>query len=121
MAWNFSGDKPIYAQIVDAITVEVISGKYRPGYRLETVRELAVIAGVNPNTMQRALAALEDTGLIFTKRGDGRYVTEDTQRIDHARAEYVTRCCDGLVATLRGIGLSDESALSAFHISLEKE
>ena len=77
MAWNLDADKPIYAQLVEIIQMQIISGQYRAGDRLPSVRELAAEASVNPNTMQKALAELERNGLIYTQRTSGRMVTED--------------------------------------------
>ena len=59
MAWSFNGERPIYAQLVDALQTRIVTGFYPPGTRLDSVRDLAAEAAVNPNTMQRALAELE--------------------------------------------------------------
>ena len=91
MSWSFSNDKPIFQQIADIIILKIISGEYPPGYRLETVRDLALIAGVNPNTMQRALSFAEESGIIYVRRGEGRYVTEDTEIISALKNEYVLK------------------------------
>ena len=64
MAWNLTSDRPIFIQIVDRISADIISGKYRPGEKLPSVRDLAGEAAVNPNTMQKALGELERTGLV---------------------------------------------------------
>ena len=71
MAWSFSTDRPIFQQIADIIVLKIISGEYPPGYRLNAVRDLALEAGVNPNTMQRALTTAEDGGIIYVRRGEG--------------------------------------------------
>lgn len=81
MHWHFRNDQPIYAQLIDQITLAVLSGAFPPGERLPGVRELATQAGVNPNTMQRAMAQLESTGLIYTQRTAGRFVTDETEII----------------------------------------
>ena len=77
MSWSFDETRPLFQQIVERITVDVVSGKYKAGDKLPSVREYAVEAGVNPNTMQKALSALEESGLIVTYRNSGRYVTEN--------------------------------------------
>ena len=66
MNWSLRGDAPIYAQLVEQIKQEIVSGSFPPGQRLPSVRDLATEAGVNPNTMQRALAELERDGLVYT-------------------------------------------------------
>ena len=78
MDWRFTDDRPIWLQLTEQLTRRIITGVYPPGSRLPPVRELAAQAGVNPNTMQRALAQLEQDGLAFADRTAGRLVTEDT-------------------------------------------
>lgn len=85
MSWSFSGGKPIYAQLVEQIQIRIVTGGYPPGARIPTVRELAQEAAVNPNTMQRALSELESSGLVYSQRTSGRYVTEDAKRISALR------------------------------------
>lgn len=77
MAWILNSDRPIYAQIVEKIQKQIVSGFYKPGDKLPSVRDLASIASVNPNTMQKAFAELERSGLVITQRTSGRFVTED--------------------------------------------
>ena len=119
MAWTFSSDKPIFQQLVDIISTDIVSGKYKPGEKLQPVRELAVTAGVNPNTMQRALAAIEEAGLIYTKRGDGRYVSEETSVVDRALSEYVGKSVKDFVVALKGLGLDGAKILDAVKKELE--
>ena len=85
MNWSLRGDAPIYAQLVDQIKQEIVSGGFPPGQRLPSVRDLATEAGVNPNTMQRALAELERDGLVYSQRTAGRFVTEDKLMIEQAK------------------------------------
>ena len=107
MAWSFSYDKPIFMQLVDRITLDIISGKYSPGDRLPTVRDFSIEAGVNPNTVQRALSEVENTGLIVTKRGDGRYVTTEQDIIRKVRIRTVEELTSRFVYSLRSYGLDD--------------
>ena len=72
MQWSFSNDLPIYSQLIGQIKVGIVSGVFPPGERLPSVRDLATEAGVNPNTMQRALAELERDGLVYSQRTAGR-------------------------------------------------
>ena len=74
MEWRFNGGAPIYTQIVDAVKLAIVSGELPPGARLQGVRELALEAGVNPNTMQRALSELEREGLVYSVRTAGRQI-----------------------------------------------
>ena len=82
MPWNLNSDRPIFIQIIEKIQMDIISGAYRPGDKLPSVRELAQEASVNPNTMQKALSELERTGLVYSQRTSGRFITEDTIMID---------------------------------------
>ena len=77
MSEQFDSSRPIYAQLVERLKARILAGTYPPGGHLDSVRDLAAAAGVNPNTMQRALAQLEADGLVVTNRTAGRTVTED--------------------------------------------
>ena len=85
MEWKLEEGRPIYAQLVEQIQMQIASGQYAPGGKLPSVRELAAEAAVNPNTMQKAFAELERGGLIITQRTNGRTVTEDQERIREVR------------------------------------
>lgn len=85
MGWTFEGDQPIYAQLVYQIERKIVSGIYAPGVQLPTVRAFAAETGVNPNTIQRALAELEQIGLIQTQSTSGKFVTLDADIIHDIR------------------------------------
>ena len=72
MNWKFSGDRPVYQQIMENIRGAVLRGELPPGGKIPSVRDLAAEAQVNPNTMQRALAELERDGLVYSQRTTGR-------------------------------------------------
>ena len=89
MPWTLDDTRPIYLQLEDIIKSKIIAGIYKPGQKLPSVRELAAEAAVNPNTMQKVLAELERSGLVYTQRTSGRYITEDTaimQNLKHQLA-----------------------------------
>ena len=110
MKWQFSNDAPIYSQLIAQIKVGIVSGAFPPGERLPSVRDLATEAGVNPNTMQRALAQLETEGLVRTERTSGRYVTEDTELIEQLRTEAARKLAEEFLVKMRGIGYSPARA-----------
>ena len=85
MAWNLDSDRPIYAQIVEIIQIQIVSGLYKPGDKLPSVRELAAVASVNPNTMQRAMTELEREGLLVSGGTSGRTVTENPEVLEEMR------------------------------------
>lgn len=120
MSWSFSNDKPIFQQLKDIIVLKIIKGEYPPGAKLEGVREFAVNAGVNPNTMQRALSDVEETGIIYTMRGDGRYVTDDTEKINEVRSAYVAEKIDGFLNSVGELGLDKKEILDAIQFEIEK-
>ena len=80
MAWKFNNESPIYLQIVDAIKMQIAQGILKPGDQVPAVRELAVTAGVNPNTMQKALSELEREGVLYSQRTAGRSRTACRQQ-----------------------------------------
>lgn len=119
MEWNFKNGIPIYTQIVDELTMRIASGQYSPGDKLESVRDLAMDAGVNPNTMQRALAELERRGLVFSERTSGRFVTKDENTLKELHEELAGKYFEELTDKLRKIGMSGEEIASAVKKWLE--
>jgi len=85
MKWEFRNDATIYSQLIALMKLGIASGEFKPGERVPPVRDFALQAGVNPNTMQRALTELEREGLVFSQRTAGRFVTEDAQMIDETK------------------------------------
>ena len=77
MTWEFKDNRPIYTQLVEQITLKIVSGEYKIGEKLPSVRDLASEATVNPNTMQKALAELERRGIVYSVRTSGRFITQD--------------------------------------------
>ena len=104
MAWILQSDRPIYAQLVERLKTEIVSGVYPPGGRLPSVRELAATASVNPNTMQKAFAEVERTGLIITMRTSGRIVTEDTAMINETRRELAEEQISQFLTQMNNLG-----------------
>ena len=122
MAEVFDTSRPIYAQLVERFKARILAGVYPPGGHLPSVRDLAAAAGVNPNTMQRALAQLETEGLVRTERTAGRYVTEDTALIEQLRTAAAQQIAADFLEKMRGIGYTLEQAAALLeHWSDEKE
>ena len=88
MNFEFNNNVPIYVQIVEQLKIHIISGKIKPGGRLPSVRELALMLKVNPNTLQKALQELEEIKLIYTERTNGKFVTENQKLINKYKNEY---------------------------------
>ena len=110
MNWNITAGRPVYVQLVEQLELALVAGEFPPGSRIPPVRELAADAGVNPNTMQRALAQLENEGLVRTERTAGRYVTEDRALIEQLRAEAARNLTAEFLEKMRGIGYSPAQA-----------
>ena len=108
MSWTFDNNKPIYLQIMEKIKLQIISHKLEPNQQLPTVRELASEAGVNPNTIQRALADLEREGFVYTKRTSGRFVTEDLDLILQSRKQLSEEQLQQFVTGMVELGYEKE-------------
>lgn len=120
MAWNLDADKPIYAQLVEIIQMQIVSGQYKAGDRLPSVRELAAEASVNPNTMQKALAELERNGLINTQRTSGRTVTEDNELIRQTRTQLADEYIKNFFLMMKKLGYSEEEIISLIKHAAEE-
>lgn len=111
MAWTLDSDRPIYAQLVERLKTDIVSGIYPAGTRLPSVRELAATAAVNPNTMQKAFTELERTGLIITMRTSGRMVTEDTAMIHKTRKELALEQVCLFLSQMQKLGFEKEEII----------
>ena len=95
--------------------------RFPAGSRLPSVRELAVEAAVNPNTMQRALARLEEDGLLYTQRTSGRYVTEETNRIMQAKEAMAGELIRQFIENMEKLGYTREQAMELIKRQKEEE
>lgn len=111
MDYKFSSSSPIYLQIVDIVKLNIVSGKWRSGERVQPVRDLALHFGVNPNTMQRALSELERNGLMYTERTAGRYITEDINLIKKERENMAENRINAFLDNMKAIGYSTEEII----------
>ena len=107
MEWTFRSDQPIYAQLSRHLSAAIVTGYYTPGQRLPSVRDIALDAGVNPNTVQRALAELERQKLVHSERTSGRFVTSDARVLTGLHEALSKKSFDEFADSLRKIGLSD--------------
>lgn len=108
---KFDNDKPLWTQLVDEFGRRIASGEWEAGAPIASVRVLALDLGVNPNTVQKALAELERQGLAFPARTAGRFVTSDAQRIETLQRQYATRATSAFIQQIRGLGMNREEAL----------
>ena len=91
MDFTFDNNIPIYIQLLDYLKIYLISGVFKAGDKLPSVRDFATTFKVNPNTMQKALTELEDMNLIYTERTNGKYVTKDAKLIESVKDEYAIK------------------------------
>lgn len=115
MAWQFDNSRPIYLQICEKLTYAVVSGQYPAGARFPAVRELALEAAVNPNTMQKALAELERQGILVTHRTAGRCVTEDPALIERERQALAETATDIYLSRIKQLGYDRSEAEALLH------
>lgn len=104
MAWEFESGRPIYQQVAETVRKRIINGEYPQGSRLPAVRELAMEAGVNPNTMQRALLALEESGIVYSQRTAGRFVTQDEELLEQLKYQSARKQVLFFVKQMRSLG-----------------
>ena len=119
--WRIDENRPIWGQLTEQLTEQIIAGRYEPGERMPSVRDLAAEAGVNPNTMQRAMAELEAMGLAQTNRTAGRVVTEDMERIEQMRRETAGKQVQEFIQKMRNLGLSSGDIMEAVEKQIKKE
>ena len=112
MTWSFTPDRPIYLQLQELLKLSIVSGLYPPGGKLPAVRDLALEASVNPNTVQRALTELEREGLVYAQRTSGRFVTEDETVIKKTKSELATELVDAFLEKMSAIGYSAKETAS---------
>lgn len=121
MPWNLSSERPIFSQIMERIQLDIISGRYQPGQKLPSVRELAAEAAVNPNTMQKAFSELERLGLVYSQRTSGRFITEDTTLIQHLKTELAHMQIQEFLNKMRKFGFQTQEIIELIQTLIEEE
>ena len=111
MELSFDNNIPIYIQLLEYMKIYLISGAFRAGEKLPSVREFATAFKVNPNTMQKALAELESLNLIYTERTNGKYVTKDTELITKLKDEYAICLAKTYFEGMKKIGLGHADSI----------
>jgi DNA-binding transcriptional regulator YhcF (GntR family) len=120
MTWEFDNNKPIYLQLLDILKFKIISGELPAGSKLSSVRDMAEEAGVNPNTMQKALAELERENLVYSQRTSGRFVTDDEEKIKSMREEVANIEIKSLSEVLIKLGYEKNELVAVITKSLEE-
>lgn len=121
MNWTFKEGLPIYTQLTEQIKMHIARGTFKPGEQIPPVRELAMDAGVNPNTMQRALSELEREDLLYSVRTSGRFVTESRERLDALQKSLGNSFIEDMFDNLRKLGMSNEDIIAAVQQHMKEE
>lgn len=111
MKFEFDNNIPIYIQLIEQLKIYIISGHIKPGERLPSVRDLALLTKVNPNTMQKALVELEELNLIYTERTNGKFVTNDQKLIDKLRYDYAKELSSKYFESMIKVGFDKEETI----------
>lgn len=121
MEWKFSDDIPIYQQIMDKIKQQIASGELTAGQKLPSVRDMALEAGVNPNTMQKALAELEREGLLYSQRTAGRFVAEQQEIKKGLQEEMMMEYIETFLSNMKKLGYTVEEVVELLQKYEERE
>lgn len=113
MAWKFTSDAPIYLQIMDEIKLRIAQGRLKPGDKVPAVRDLALKAGVNPNTMQKALSELEREGVLYSQRTSGRFVSDQSEANANLKNNIASKHIEAYINGMRNLGLSNDEIIDA--------
>ena len=112
LSLNFSSGRPIYLQLAEKLELSIVAGTFPPGEKLPSVRELALNAKINPNTVQKALTLLEEKHLITTDRTNGKYVTTDRELLRHVKLAIAKKHAATFLIKMNDLGLSKPEALA---------
>lgn len=111
MGFDFKNEMPIYLQIIEQIKRKIISGEYKPKSKIPSVRDFSLMYEVNPNTVQKALAELEEIKLIYTESTNGKFVTDNENIIERIKKETIKCEINKFFEVMNGFGLNNEQTL----------
>lgn len=121
MSWDIDNNKPVYIQLVEQLKSKIISGEFKAGEKIDSVRSLAEDAQVNPNTMQKALVELEREELVFSKRTSGRFVTDDKEKIKSMKKEVANEEIKNLKINLERLGFTKDEIINLVISNIKEE
>ncbi len=117
MEFSFKNDAPLYLQLANILETQIMAGHLESGQKLPSVRELALMSKTNPNTVSKALAQLEQKGLIETRRTSGKFVKPLQEVLLQNRIQKASLLCQKFLEEMRALGFSQQESLQL----LEKE
>ncbi|MCU6709566.1 GntR family transcriptional regulator [Paenibacillus sp. J5C_2022] len=112
MTIEFDNNMPIYLQIMNYMKKQIVIGKLGPGDKIESVRDLAAELQINPNTIQRTFQELEREGIVETKRGLGRYVTNEESIIMRIKKEMAGQLLEHFVMGMKELGFAKQDIIA---------
>lgn len=121
MPWELDNGRPIYLQLMERIQQDIIAGVYSEGEKLPSVRDLALAAAVNPNTMQKALSELERSGLVYSQRTSGRFITEDHTMLQKTKKELASQHIHEFFDKMNLLGIHDRQILELIQEMLKED
>lgn len=121
MVKDFQTSKPIYIQIADHLSSQIVRGEIRAGEKLSSVREMAIHSGVNPNTIQRTYSEMERMGIVETKRGQGTFVTENEQVLKVLKIRLQADIISAFVQNMKELGFSQEEMMDGLEQYFRRE
>ena len=111
MSWKLDKNRPVCPQITEQICVKIASGEFVAGEKLPSVREVALEAGVNPNTVQKSFEQLEQSGVIYSVRGSGNFVSNNISIAKQSAVEIITQKTASYIEEMRRLGLDNAQIL----------
>ena len=112
MKYVFDNDRPIYIQLMEHLKLGIINGIFKKGEKMPSVRDFALETKVNPNTVQKALSELEETGLAYTKGTSGRYITEDDKIIKKFKDKLAREKANNYFKEMARLGYGTKDAIN---------
>lgn len=109
MDFTFDNTSPIYLQMAERLKAAIVAGEFCAGEKLPSVRDLAVLGKVNPNTVQKALTELEDSGLIFTERTNGKFVTKSAELLQRFKKQYAYELSKKYLQDMQKLGYNENA------------
>lgn len=108
MEWTLDKSRPICPQICEQVCLRIVLGEFQAGERLLSVRDVALAAGVNPNTVQKSFDILEKKGILYSQRGSGWFVSEDVASAREMYSEILNEKTAEYFSAMRALGMDHE-------------
>lgn len=108
MKWEIDRSKAICPQICEQLCLEIAHGNFKPNQKIFSVREVALSAGVNPNTVQYSFSELEKQGILYSVRGSGWFVSEDISLAQETLKQILNQKTKAFFTDMCNLGLTTE-------------